>query len=125
MTYVPQIESSDSWVRHFKEMSEQKHKPTKFFVLMGNQRGSGQTVSLVTPMAQSVQRAKAEVKQSIESAPTKIKLIKGRKGVSKKVIKRTKSTTQKGKAKKPIKRTKPTPKKKKNTQSKVKKDIFS
>ena len=117
MTYIPQIESTDSWVRHFKEMSEQKHKPTKFFVLMGNQRGSGQTVSLVTPMAQSVQRAKAEVKQSIESAPSKIKLIKGRKsttkkkGVGKKVIKRKKSTTQKGKAKKTIKRTNPEAKK--------------
>lgn len=119
MTYLPQVAPIDAWVKHFKEMSEQKHKPSKFSIL-GSHQGAGQTVSLVTPLAQSLQRAKAEVKESRASQKTTRKSIKARKPrVKKKVIKGVAKKKKKAVVKNKIKT------KVKNKKRPAKIDIFS
>ena len=69
MALIPVVSDVEKWVKHFTEMAQQKHRPRKFFVL-GDHSGEGSSVKLVTPVAETVVRARGELQR-------RKKLIKG------------------------------------------------
>ena len=99
MTLVNNINNLDKWKKHFLDMVEGKKSNIKNVYLLKNNKskqvggGADPTIKLVTPTQQAVERAKSDLKRSIDDekmAPTAIK----RARIIKKVSKQKKHRTQ-------------------------------
>ena len=63
MAYVPNVADVDKWKNHYVHMAEHSTKQKDFYAVRPKLKGNGsESLVIVSPTEQSVERAKSEIK---------------------------------------------------------------